>query len=628
MAFSLIFNALSGQFDYVGGGSTTYLPGVQSEVNLPSGDPDGAVRVVRDTDKLYVYDSTNDQWQDSGVTTGTFEALSTAKGVSLTQVVDGSIVRPTISLHAADDTNPGAVSTVAQDFAGEKTFLADAIFEQDVTVNGSVVVDVDLTASGSVLTPVLDSTLPGETLAIGIANADIINIGRSGVTINMIGDTIYQQVTNLEVEDKEITVNSGGAVGSASDTGIAFEENGVITGYVKTSPDRAKIALKAPATAGIANIVPGASGITLDQDSHDPVTLGTANGLGLSTQVLSLGLATSLLPGALSAADYIYFDAKVDTVNGVGGNNPVLSTSDIGEGSNLYFTDERAQDAIGTILVDSATVELAYDDGTPNITANVIDGSITDVKLDTGINANKLADGSVSNAEFQYLDGVTSAIQDQLDSKVETVNGVGGLNPVLTTSDINEGTNLYYTDERAQDSIGTILVDTATIELIYDDGTPSITANVLDNSITDDKLTTGINADKIANGTVTNIEYQYLDGVTSSIQDQLDDKVEIISGDILRTSFASTTSGTPASITGATFDNTVRSFMMTIDVLDSSDFATYTINGIRRTSDWIISQNSSGDEVGISFSITAGGQLQYISNADYTLLFKAETVGT
>ena len=37
--------------------------------------------------------------------------------------------------------------------------------------------------------------------------------------------------------------------------------------------------------------------------------------------------------------------------------------------------------------------------------------------IDTGLNANKIADGSVSNTEFQYLDGVTSSIQTQLNNK-------------------------------------------------------------------------------------------------------------------------------------------------------------------------------------------------------------------
>ena len=48
------------------------------------------------------------------------------------------------------------------------------------------------------------------------------------------------------------------------------------------------------------------------------------------------------------------------------------STSNITEGSNLYFTDERAQDAVGAILLDSTTIDFTYSDATPSITASVI----------------------------------------------------------------------------------------------------------------------------------------------------------------------------------------------------------------------------------------------------------------
>jgi len=43
--------------------------------------------------------------------------------------------------------------------------------------------------------------------------------------------------------------------------------------------------------------------------------------------------------------------------------------------------------------------------------------------LPTGIDAIKIADGSVSNTEFQYLNGVTSALQTQLDTKLEDITG-------------------------------------------------------------------------------------------------------------------------------------------------------------------------------------------------------------
>lgn len=54
------------------------------------------------------------------------------------------------------------------------------------------------------------------------------------------------------------------------------------------------------------------------------------------------------------------------------------------------------------------------------------------------IDAADIADGSVSNAEFQYLDGVTSNIQDQLDS-------ISGTNQLVETWDNSDGTTLTIT---------------------------------------------------------------------------------------------------------------------------------------------------------------------------------------
>jgi hypothetical protein len=44
--------------------------------------------------------------------------------------------------------------------------------------------------------------------------------------------------------------------------------------------------------------------------SHDAVTLGLANGLSLSGQILSLTLASALQNGALSQADWTTFNSK------------------------------------------------------------------------------------------------------------------------------------------------------------------------------------------------------------------------------------------------------------------------------------------------------------------------------
>jgi hypothetical protein len=99
-----------------------------------------------------------------------------------------------------------------------------------------------------------------------------------------------------------------------------------------------------------------------------------------------------------------------------------LTTSDIEEGTNLYFTDERAQDAV----------------------------------------ANAIAAGTHSNITITYDDSTNKFT-------FAAENGVAD----STTTDLAEGTNLYFTDERAQDAVGNA-VGTG---LSYNDTTGAISVN-------------------------------------------------------------------------------------------------------------------------------------------------------
>lgn len=63
------------------------------------------------------------------------------------------------------------------------------------------------------------------------------------------------------------------------------------------------------------------------------------------------------------------------------------------------------------IAIDSTT-------NTNGLTFTIPDASISDAKLGTGINANKLADGSLSNAELQFINTLTSNAQTQIDGKL------------------------------------------------------------------------------------------------------------------------------------------------------------------------------------------------------------------
>jgi hypothetical protein len=58
-------------------------------------------------------------------------------------------------------------------------------------------------------------------------------------------------------------------------------------------------------------------------------------------------------------------------------NDADIISDDVTEGStNLYFTDERAQDAVGNILTDSASIDFDYDDAGNTISAEVLPAGV------------------------------------------------------------------------------------------------------------------------------------------------------------------------------------------------------------------------------------------------------------
>jgi len=116
----------------------------------------------------------------------------------------------------------------------------------------------------------------------------------------------------------------------------------------------------------------------------------------------------------------------------------------------------------------------------------------------------------VSAAELAHLIGVTSPLQAQIDSKqasdaeltalaglitngiiVKTGAGTAETRTLTAGTGINitngdgiagnpviDSTISQYTDELAQDAIGSALIDTNSIALVYNDGTPSFAANL------------------------------------------------------------------------------------------------------------------------------------------------------
>lgn len=259
-----------------GGGGVSSLDGLTGALTLVGGTgisiADGVSTITINSTSL------------GDVTLAAFGSTPNANGASLSGQA--------LTLQPASGSFPGGVSTTTQTFAGVKTFSSS------INADGGI----DRSTAG--------------TLTIGATNSTIINIGNSGATVNIQGTTIYENTPQLLVVDPLITLNSGGGVGSGQNSGIQIEEAASITGYAETSADRNSWSFKAPNTAGVVTITPGASGFIIDQASHTPLTLTAvgavpnANGASLSGQALTLQPANTSFPGVLTAADWNTFNGK------------------------------------------------------------------------------------------------------------------------------------------------------------------------------------------------------------------------------------------------------------------------------------------------------------------------------
>jgi len=194
---------------------------------------------------------------------------------------------------------------------------------------------------------------------------------------------------------------------------------------------------------------------------------------------------------------------------------------------NTAITDNRSG-AVSTVYKDNLTASRAV----------VSDGS------------GKIAISAVTSTEIGYLDGVTSAIQTQIDSKQATITGAA------TTID---DTNLTASRAVVSDGSGKVAVsDVTSTELGYLDGVSSAIQTQLDTKGTTTEAT-AIEARRVANiagavstittgnlsaskalvsdgsgkvtaSAVTSTELGYVDGVTSAIQTQIDSKQATITG--------------------------------------------------------------------------------------------------
>lgn len=270
-----------------------------------------------------------------------------ASGTDLNSVVTNSTTTPSITLNVptASAANRGALSAADWTTFNSKQAAGNYI----TALTGEVTASGPGSASATLLnSAVIGKVLTGLNLAGGgtIVNTDSI-LQAFGKTQNqitaLVGGVMYEGVWNASTNNPAIVSSVGSkgdyyvvnVAGSTNIDGITDWKIGDWIIFNGTTWDKVDntdavssvngftgaVSLTTANISEVTNLYYTEARVIANSDvaantaaRHNAVTLGTANGLTLSTQALSLALASGSTTGALSSADWSTFNNKQSTI--------------------------------------------------------------------------------------------------------------------------------------------------------------------------------------------------------------------------------------------------------------------------------------------------------------------------
>jgi len=391
------------------------------------------------TVKLGQYDTAYNRSIVSAAVTGT-----TTKTLSLTQQ-DANVVSATWTDLGITTIN-GTANQILATTAGNTTTIA---FTNDVTMPNNLVVSGNLTINGTA-TYVNTQSISAKDPLFEVANdnntTDAVDIGYYGR---------YYDTPQLRVEFTGLFRDASDAGKFKFFTGLVDEPTNVVnttgTGYT-VGTLVANFEGNLAGTANAANALSTARTIAASGDAVWSVSFdGSANvssaltlantGVTASTYGTSTAVPTIAIDskGRITSASNTNITFPVTTVNGFAGT-VVLTTTNVAEGTNQYFTSARAQSAItggasSVVTADLTASRALVSDGTGKIAASA----------------------STTATEIGYVAGVTSAIQTQLNTKLSTATAASTYLPLAggTLTGALSGTSATFS--------GNLTIDTDTL---------------------------------------------------------------------------------------------------------------------------------------------------------------------
>ena len=458
----------------------------------------------------------------------TRRAANVAGGVSTITTSDLTASRALVSSGSGKVAASAVTATELGHLDGVSSAIQTQLDAKQATITGAATTidDADLTASralvssGSGKVAVSDVTatelghldgvssaiqtqLDGKAALAGATFSGQVNMSddlvvTGNLTVN--GATTTVSSTNLDVEDRMIMLADGTSGSPSADVGLLFNRG----------------------NQGNAAIFYDESATTFKlSDTKDPKSNTALSPVSAANLVVGMANATTL-----NATTITQNGATLDNLIGSNVDGAISTVND----TNLTASRALTSSSGGKIEVSAVTAtELGHLDGVTSAIQTQIDSkqatitgaatTIDDADLTASralvsSGSGKVAVSAVTATELGHLDGVSSAIQTQLDAKSTTSNA----------------TALAAEDVALQARITANNTATAAVETRRAANIAGAVSTITTSDLTASRAMVTNGSGKVAVSAVTATELGHLDGVSSAIQTQIDSKQATITG--------------------------------------------------------------------------------------------------